>query len=695
VNKILMNVVLILILMLSLEAQAVKPWPASKHEQTLVKADSFLRGFSLQGASLRRVKGSGPSIFSSAHPFSEGFVRAIFDVGRTLDLEFVFSPHQAPNSQRDGLILRFRSNSITLIKREGEQERILIEEPIRLSSRKRLEVVILIQNDHVLVEVFDPRKRAYLRALQTHTKTSIQSMAIIAGPEHDPKLRVRSLKTRKVCLDRWPRSPIGRARYVQVSPSVAQRAQELLGKKRFRWKEKLSEKRSVYRSDLEGLARLRCANIAIGDVQIETPWKYMDPSYLKARKKNPITTKRGFRIDRSYKNPKMSRQLLEAYAARFPRLTRVVEIGHSHEGRAISGLVIGRPRKDGRPKPSIFLNGAHHGNEPMSVEFVFDTIQRLLEHHKKPRIRRWLDTFEIWAFPVINPDGLHAFLEETWRTGRKNGRDLDHDGVRERLEGVDLNRNYPFQWGALGEKGSKSDTRSPWYRGEGPATEPEIKAVMKLAHEERFAAALTFHTGTVKLLVPYTIEGVKNPRPHVAWTVASKLIEGLEEHPQEKEWEVAKNLYAVDGTDQDWHYHTNGTLALLVEGARRNPRSAAERQAVIGNVRPITNRLLDRIRSGPALHGRVIDKHGDPVEAEVQIAGVQLRANEQWLTRCHDGHFTRVLNHGGPTTLVIKVDGHSPIKQRVKPRRGLTWVEVKLDFEVPPKACNAPFRANP
>jgi len=690
-----MNVVLSLILLLSSQAQAVKPWPSSKHEKTLVKEGSFLRGFSQRGTSLRRLKGSDPGIFYSAAPFSDGFVRATFDVDRSLDLEFIFSPHRAATSQRDGLILRFRSNAITLIERADERETILVEEPIRLSSRKRLEVIILVQNGHVLVEVFDPRKRAYLRALQARTLTAIQSVGVIAGTKHEPKLLVRGLKARKVCLDRWPRSPVGRARYVQVSPDVAQQAQELLGKKRFRLKEKLSAERSVYRSDLEGLARLRCASIPIGGVQIETPWKYMDPSYLRARKKKPVATKRGFRIDRSYKSPEMSRRLLEAYATRFPDLTRLVDIGRSHQGRAISGLVIGRPRKDGRPKPSIFINGAHHGNEPMSVEFVFDTIQRLLEHQKEPRIRRWLDTFEVWAFPVINPDGLHAFLEETWRTGRKNGRDLDHDGHRERLEGVDLNRNYPFQWGALGEKGSKSDTRSPWYRGEGPATEPEIQAVMKLAQEERFAGALTFHTGTVKLLVPYTIDGVKNPRPHVAWKVALALIDGFEEHPQEKEWEVAKNLYAVDGTDQDWHYHTNGTLALLVEGARRNPRNSAERQAVIGNVRPITTRLLDRIRNGPTLHGRVVDKHGHPVEAEVQVAGVRLRANERWLTRCHDGHFTRVLNHGGPTTLVIKVEGHAPIKQRVKPRRGLTWVEVKLDFEVPRKTCKTPFRPTP
>ncbi len=218
--------------------------------------------------------------------------------------------------------------------------------------------------------------------------------------------------------------------------------------------------------------------------------------------------------------------------------------------------------------------------------------------------------------------------------------------------------------------------------------------MMKLAKQERFAAALTFHTGTVKLLVPYTINGVSNPKPHIAWSVASKLIEGMEDHPQEKEWVVAKNLYPVDGTDQDWHYHTNGTLALLVEGARRNPRNGEERRAIIQNVRPITTRLLDRLRQGPTVHGRVVDAKGRPVEAEVRVAGVRLKANERWLTRCHDGHFTRALGHGGSTHLSIHVEGYPPVKKKIRPRRGLTWVEIKLDFEVPEKPCQTPFREN-
>ena len=34
-------------------------------------------------------------------------------------------------------------------------------------------------------------------------------------------------------------------------------------------------------------------------------------------------------------------------------------------------------------------------------------------------------------------------------------------------------------------------------------------------------------------------------------------------HAQDRDFELKKNLYPVDGTDQDWHRFANGTVALL------------------------------------------------------------------------------------------------------------------------------------
>jgi hypothetical protein len=212
---------------------------------------------------------------------------------------------------------------------------------------------------------------------------------------------------------------------------------------------------------------------------------------------------------------------------------------------------------------------------------------------------------------------------------------------------------------------------------------------MRLARSKRFAASLTYHTGTVKLLAPYTIEGVSNPSPNTPWRVAAGLIEGLEEHPQGKEWVLAKNLYPVDGTDQDWHRFENGTLALLVEGARRSPRGRKRRAAVLASVLPLATRLFDRLLRGPTLQGQVVDATGRPVEAEVRVKGVKLRAGEVWNSRCEDGHFTRVLAHAGRGSVSVHVPGHAPVERDFVMKRGMTRLVVQLDFPVEASSCGA------
>ena len=66
-----------------------------------------------------------------------------------------------------------------------------------------------------------------------------------------------------------------------------------------------------------------------------------------------------------------------------------------------------------------------------------------------------------------------------------------------------------------------------------------------------FAASLSFHTGNVTVLAPYTIDNVSSPTPNEAWLVAEELVAGLPRHPQGKDITVRRNIYPVDGTDQD------------------------------------------------------------------------------------------------------------------------------------------------
>jgi hypothetical protein len=62
----------------------------------------------------------------------------------------------------------------------------------------------------------------------------------------------------------------------------------------------------------------------------------------------------------------------------------------------------------------------------------------------------------------------------------KNLRDNDNNGVFDpQLDGVDLNRNYGYNWG-YDDEGSSGYEGSDNYRGPSPFSEPETKAIQYL-----------------------------------------------------------------------------------------------------------------------------------------------------------------------------------------------------------------------
>lgn len=399
------------------------------------------------------------------------------------------------------------------------------------------------------------------------------------------------------------------------------------------------------------------------------------------------------------------RGVLTDYQRRYPTLIRLYSLGTSHEGRPILAAAIGRGVGSGKlaGRPAVLLNGAHHGIELLSVDAVMDAIDVLLTRSgQRPavpvpgralrpdpeldgRVRRFLEELVVWCVPEVNPDGVWAANHGNPRTGRKNGRDTNGNGRIDPMDGVDLNRNYPFRWGALGEAGSSSKAASYYYRGPAPGSEPETQAMMRLAESERFAAAISYHTGTVAVLAPYTIDNTPNPEPNEAWAVGEYVVAGLPQHPQ-KPWALRPKLYSVDGTDQDYYRHQHGTVALLVEGSPRDPRGGAERDGVLRALRATWVRLLERFVDGPSLSGTVTDSLGRPVVAEVALDEIAPRAGERWTTRCRDGRFDRFVPAPGRYTVRVRVAGREPVVRTVDIDKGRAPLEIKLEGEPPPAA---------
>ncbi len=382
----------------------------------------------------------------------------------------------------------------------------------------------------------------------------------------------------------------------------------------------------------------------------------------------------GYALGAGWKDWLHVQYIVTGLAKQHPDLVRAEVLGHSAQGRPLWAMRLGDADDVG--EPSVLFVAAHHGSELPSIDHALDVAQWLLAHRDEARVARWLRELDVWVVPLVNPDGNWAHLQVDREFGRRNATDTDGDGAFEPWEGVDLNRNYPFAWGALGERGSRSWRHDGFYRGPSPGSEPEVQAMMALADRRHFAAGISYHTSATKLLSPYTIDGKDNPEPDVAWSLAEDLADATLRQPNGRRYEVVRKLYSVDGTDQDWFFHAHGTLEFLLESSIDNGVSPEGWQLAMDATRPAATTLLDDVVSGPWIGGTVRDAQGRPVQAEIVVDRPLLREDEVWTSRESDGHFDRRVPGPGRYVVTARAPGLASVSRAVVVGDG----RVKLDL---------------
>jgi len=351
------------------------------------------------------------------------------------------------------------------------------------------------------------------------------------------------------------------------------------------------------------------------------------------------------------KDPELIERALRALAARDPQRTRVIEVGRTHEDRPILGLVLGEALDD-RSRPAVLLCGAHHANELVTPEPPLDAARWILEHAREPRVARWLRSFHLVIVPLVNVDGSHRFWHVSDSDGRTNQR-RDEQATELGLTeyGVDLNRNYPFQWGNVDDRFNSGDPRTPFFRGPSPGSEPEVQAMMKLGESWRFVAMVSYHAAASRLLVPYTVEGARQPGPSAAWAVAPEMISAIPEEKGKKRYEAVRNLYPVGGTDQDWFHASFGTLAYLVELPFTTPGPRRPLEEMVEVARPFWQVLLERFLDGPSLTVQVPGSFREEGPVTVAIEEISWPNGERFTAHPDSGVFHTYLPEAGSYTV--------------------------------------------
>jgi Zinc carboxypeptidase len=120
---------------------------------------------------------------------------------------------------------------------------------------------------------------------------------------------------------------------------------------------------------------------------------------------------------------------LERWAAKYPNLVDLYEVGKSYEGRPIIQITITN-KKTGKDtdKPAAFFEGGMHSVEVTGTECVLYLANYLLEKYgKDPDVTHLLDTKTIYLRPINNPDG-HNLIMNTFQINRSTVKPEDDDG---------------------------------------------------------------------------------------------------------------------------------------------------------------------------------------------------------------------------------------------------------------------------
>jgi len=173
----------------------------------------------------------------------------------------------------------------------------------------------------------------------------------------------------------------------------------------------------------------------------------------------------------------------DALIAAQPTLARWVDGGDSWlktqgaGGYDLRVLVLtnsARTPADGTPKPKLFVNSAIHAREYATAPLVLAFARGLVEGHGVDADATWiLDHHEVHLMLHANPDGRKR--AETGLSWRKNVN--NNFCANTNTRGVDLNRNFTFQWNSTGGTGSSGSQCSLTYRGPSAGSEPEVQAV--------------------------------------------------------------------------------------------------------------------------------------------------------------------------------------------------------------------------
>ncbi len=190
------------------------------------------------------------------------------------------------------------------------------------------------------------------------------------------------------------------------------------------------------------------------------------------KKKNQDNKK----IPQFYPDLKTIYREMDSLQQAFPELLKKEQIGMSStKAQPIFAIKLSDNAARTEDEPALLFSSLHHAREAIGGLFLLHFIGEMaMSYQHDPLVKELIDNLSIWVVPVVNPDGYEYMFEKTpvFPWWRKNIRNY-YANERNMSLGVDLNRNYNYNW----KQGGESSPSSWYYRGQSPASESEVQTM--------------------------------------------------------------------------------------------------------------------------------------------------------------------------------------------------------------------------
>ncbi|CAK1588929.1 unnamed protein product [Parnassius mnemosyne] len=226
----------------------------------------------------------------------------------------------------------------------------------------------------------------------------------------------------------------------------------------------------------------------------------------------------------------------------------VVSAGKSFEGRDIKYLKISTTNFQDSSKPIIMIQSLIHAREWITLPVSLYAIEKLVVDITD---RDLVDKIDWIILPITNPDGYEFTHTNTrfWRKNRSNGHMVGNICL-----GVDLNRNFDFNWGTLSGNSACSET----FHGSGAFSEPETAIVRNIVNEYRKRLELYLDIHSFGSLTLYGYGSGELPANGLTLNVMgvrmAQAIDAVKwnSNPNYRVGNIAMILYPVSGGASDY-----------------------------------------------------------------------------------------------------------------------------------------------